>query len=217
MQVASLLVLAAVAQAQFGGFYDNGFYGGFYGNGLYNNGFRYSPFGYGYSYSTAPQVGVTHGAAYPYASYAPFVGTAGYTSSQYRSQDELGQATYGYSHPGQAAANFQDAYGNQVGSYAYIDPEGKEIRVSYTADANGFRVVSNALPEAPIADAVLPAPVQDTPEVVLARQAHFAAVATAQAGVVPVVAAHTVQDTPEVAQAKREHAAAFAKALAQAQ
>ena len=209
----SLLVLAAVAQAQFAGFYDNGLY-----NGFFNNGFRYSPYGYGFSYNTAPQVAVAHSgvAAYPYAAYAPYVATTGYTSSQYRSQDEFGQATYGYSHPGQAASNFQDAHGNQVGSYAYIDPEGKEIRVSYIADANGFRVVSNALPEGPVADLVHPVPVQDTVEVIEARQAHFAAVAAAQSGVVPTVSLQTVQDTPEVAQAKREHAIAFAKALTQA-
>ena len=65
------------------------------------------------------------------------------TSTQYHSQDELGQASYGYSHPGQSATNFRDAMGNQVGSYAYISPEGREIRVSYVADALGFRVISN--------------------------------------------------------------------------
>ena len=207
-------MLVAVAQAQYAGFYDNGLYNGYYDNGHYNGVFRNSPYGYGFSYNTAPQVALASGAAYPYASYAPYAVAAGYTSSQYRSQDEFGQASYGYSHPGQAASNFQDAYGNQVGSYAYINPEGKEIRVSYTADANGFRVVSNALPEGPSADLV---PVQDTPEVVAARQAHFAAVAAAQSGVVPAVTLQPVQDTPEVAQAKREHAAAFAKALAQSQ
>ena len=216
-----MLVLAAVAQAQFAGLYDSGHYNsfynnGFYNNGLYNNGFRFSPSSYGYSYDTAPQVAVAPAVtSYPYASYAPYAAFNGYTSSQYRSQDEFGQATYGYAHPGQAATNYQDAFGNQVGSYAYINPEGKEIRVSYTADSNGFRVVSNALPEGPTADLTLPAPVQDTPEVVAARQAHMAAVAAARSGIVPVNTLQPVQDTPEVAQAKREHAAAIAKALAQ--
>merc|ERR1712243_131645 len=55
-------------------------------------------------------------------------------------------------------------------------PEGKEVRVSYVADSNGFRVLSNALPEGPAAvAAVLPEPVQDTPEVAAAKAEHAAA------------------------------------------
>ena len=102
-------------------------------------------------------------------------------ASQFHAQDELGQASFGYSHPGQASSTFRDAWGNQVGSYAYIDAEGKEVRVSFVADANGFRVVSNNLPVAPSAvHAVGPAPVQDTAEVAAAKAAHFAAVAEAK-------------------------------------
>ena len=96
------------------------------------------------------------------------------TASQYHAQDELGQASFGYSHPGQAAVNYRDAFGNQIGSWAYFSPEGKEVRVSYVADSNGFRVLSNALPEGPVAP-------QDTPEVAAAKAAHFAAVAEAKA------------------------------------
>jgi len=108
----------------------------------------------------------------------------GLHASQHHAQDELGQASFGYSHPGQASSTFRDAWGNQVGSYAYIDANGKEVRVSFVADANGFRVVSNNLPEAPVAHPVDvlvgPAPVQETPEVVAAKQAHFAAIAEAK-------------------------------------
>ena len=54
---------------------------------------------------------------------------------------------------------------NQIGSYAYINPEGKEVRVSYTADSRGFRVLSNDLRVAPVANyLVVPFQVEDTPE-----------------------------------------------------
>jgi Insect cuticle protein len=147
----------------------------------------------------------------PLQSFAP-----AFTATQYHAQDEFGQASFGYAHPGQAATNFRDAFGNQVGSYAYINPEGKEIRVSYVADSNGFRVLSNALPEGPAPlNVALPAPVQDTPEVAAAKAAHLAAVASARSGVLPAAPVNTlsapspVEDTPEVRQAKAEFFAAF--------
>lgn len=108
-----------------------------------------------------------------------------FSASQYHAQDELGQASFGYAHPGQAASNFRDAWGNQVGSWAYIDPQGKEVRVSYVADSNGFRVLSNALPVAPqpleSSPLIGPSPVVETPEVQEAKRIHFAAVAEAKA------------------------------------
>merc|ERR1712116_122430 len=224
--VASLLLLAVTAQAQFP----------YYGNGFYNPvGFYGTPYNYGYGFTGLPATTATAYSAYsapvaapvvaapvatpvaaPVVAASPYYGY-GYSASQYRSQDEFGQATYGYAHPGQAAANYQDAFGNQVGSYAYINPEGKEVRVSYVADANGFRVLSNDLPEGPVADLVAPTPVQDTPEVVAARLAHEAAHADAEAGIVAVSTLGPVQDTPEVAAAKAEHAVAHAQALALAE
>jgi hypothetical protein len=154
----------------------------------------------------------------PLQSFAP-----AFTATQYHAQDEFGQASFGYAHPGQAATNFRDAFGNQVGSYAYINPEGKEIRVSYVADSNGFRVLSNALPEGPAPlNVALPAPVQDTPEVMEARKAHMRALEAARSGEVAVPAFAValpapVQDTPEVAAAKVEHAKAWSAALAAAE
>merc|ERR1712127_439519 len=208
----ALLVLAVAAQAQF------------YGNGIYN-----TPFNYGYGYNGFNGFNGYNGfagyntvgfRAAPVATAAPVVAAApvnyyagayapayGYSASQYRSQDEFGQAT----------SNYQDAYGNQVGSYAYINPEGKEIRVSYVADSQGFRVLSNALPEGPSA---MPEPVQDTPEVAAAKAEHMAAHAAAEAGIVaqvPVSTLEPVMDTPEVSAAKAEHAAAHAAALAAAE
>jgi len=165
---------------------------------------------YGHHGYAAPLAYAHHGAysAYPYAHHgyaAPAYAHHGYAApayahhaapahiptyaSQYHSQDEYGQASYGYAQPGQAASAVRDAYGNVAGSYYYINPEGEKIEVSYTAGVDGFKVHSNALPVAPVADlvqapapvytGVAPEPVQDTPEVVAARAAHLAAHAEA--------------------------------------
>merc|ERR1712137_1203505 len=196
------------------------------------SGYPYGYYGYPYGYSgvapvtaevktaavaTAAPVTTTAFAysGFPYA-YAPAV-----TANQYHSQDELGQASFGYSHPGQAAVNYRDAAGNQVGSWAYFSPEGKEVRVSYVADSNGFRVLSNALPEGPAAaDLAMPEPVQDTAEVAAAKAAHMMALESAKAGVImsPITSVDdlpkNVEDTPEVAAAKAAHFAALEAAKA---
>ena len=157
MQISFLLVLAVAAQAQFYGY--GGYYGGYYP----------------YAGVRTAYNGIPATAAYPVA-----YGYPAYSATQYHAQDELGQASFGYSHPGQAATNLRDGLGNQIGSYAYINPEGKEVRVSYTADSRGFRVLSNDLPVAPVANLVAPVQVQDTPEVAQAKADHAAAVAAAK-------------------------------------
>ena len=104
-----------------------------------------------------------------------------YTARQYQSKDAFGRASYGYSHPGQSADAYLDPYGNQVGSYAYLNPEGQEVRVSYVADEKGFRIVPNkgaARSSASVAPGEF---LQDTPEVAQARAAHLAALADARA------------------------------------
>jgi len=156
--------------------------------------YGYSTLGYGgLTYAGAPAVSYAAAPAVSYAapavSYAapavtyaaPAVVAPAVTKTQYHAQDELGQASHGYAYPGQAAAEVRDAAGNVRGSYAYINPNGEEIRVNYVAGHGGFRAESNALPVAPAATLVGPAPVQDTPEVVAAKAAHFAAVQEAQA------------------------------------
>jgi len=227
--VAVLLVLAVGARAQLP-FYNNWAYSG------YPYGYTGYPYGYyGYSPVAAAEVKTAAAvatapitsAAFAYSGF-PYTYAPAVTANQYHSQDELGQASFGYSHPGQAAVNYRDAAGNQVGSWAYFSPEGKEVRVSYVADSNGFRVLSNALPEGPAAlAAALPEPVQDTPEVAAAKAAHMAAHEAAKAndGALPEVVYQTndlvaptpVQDTAEVAAAKAEHQAAWQAALAAAQ
>ncbi|EFX64348.1 hypothetical protein DAPPUDRAFT_266578 [Daphnia pulex] len=119
------------------------------------------------------------------------------TSTQYHAQDEFGQTTFGYAHPGQAATNYRDALGNQIGSYSYFNPEGKQVRVSYTADHRGFRVLSNDLPVGPVQ-------VQDTFEVAQAKAAHFAAHAAARARLIstPPAVSSTAVEAPVVAAAE---------------
>ncbi|ODN03525.1 Cuticle protein 7 [Orchesella cincta] len=138
----------------------------------------------GIQYATGPSI--ISAPAVTYA--APAIIAPAVTKTQYHAQDELGQASYGYAHPGQAHAAVRDAFGNVRGSYAYVNPEGKEVRVEYVADGGGFRVASNALPvgpEVPAAPAVPvlvgPEPVQDTPEVAEAKAAHAKLVAEAVA------------------------------------
>merc|ERR1712055_579183 len=125
-----------------------------------------------------------HGYAAPaHHGYAPTY------ASQYHSQDEYGQASYGYAAPHQAKHEVRDHYGNVAGSYSYVNPEGKLIEVSYTAGADGFKVHSNDLPVAPVADlelpvapvytGVAPEPVMDTPEVAAAKAAHLELLAAA--------------------------------------
>jgi len=154
----------------------------------------------------------------------PVLATSGYVgypasfSSQYHAQDELGQASYGFAYPGHASSNYRDAFGNQVGSYAYINAEGKQVQVSYTADHRGFRVLSNDLPvapvdenKAPVFEGKAPEPVQDTPEVTAAKAEHFrikeeAAAAAAAAPAVVPVAEPVVGDAPVVQAAPVEEA-----------
>ncbi len=76
--------------------------------------------------------------------------TAGVHASQYHAQNELGEASFGYSHPGQSSQTYQDPHGNQIGSYSYVDSMGKLNKVDYVADALGFRVVANNLPVGPL-------------------------------------------------------------------
>ena len=206
------MVLAVATQAQWAnyGYGLGGYYGGFGG---------YYPFGGAQLATTyaAPHMTTAY-AGVPAAAAVPFYGYPSVASTRYHAQDELGQSRFGYAHPGQAATNYRDALGNQIGSYAYFNPEGKEVRVSYTADSRGFRVLSNDLPVAPVANLVAPVQVQDTPEVAAAKATHMAALNAARTGVVaPVVGLPApVQDTPEVAAAKAEHAVKFAAAKAAA-
>ena len=88
--------------------------------------------------------------------------------TQYHSQDELGQYSFGYSGGSSNRAETRDAYGNVRGAYSYIDSNGQLQTTHYLADARGFRVSGTNLPVGANALAG-PEPVQDTPEVAAAK------------------------------------------------
>lgn len=69
--------------------------------------------------------------------------------SQYHSQNELGEATYGHREAFQSHDAVQDAQGNKAGSFSYVAPDGRLLTTEYIADQAGYRVASNALPNAP--------------------------------------------------------------------
>ena len=70
----------------------------------------------GYPYGYAGYTGLGY-AATPYTAYsAPAVWGP---KHQYQAKNELGMSTYGYSYPGQAAHNVQDAAGNDPNSLAH--------------------------------------------------------------------------------------------------
>ncbi|KAG8235989.1 hypothetical protein J437_LFUL016522 [Ladona fulva] len=107
-------------------------------------------------------------------------------SSQFHAQDELGQYSYGYAGGPSAKSEVKTFDGVTRGGYSYVDAEGKVQNVKYVADAvNGFRVSATNLPVAPEALPVepleAPQPVEDTPEVAAAKEAHFAAYEEAKA------------------------------------
>jgi len=95
-----------------------------------------SPAQFGYQsvthHGVAPAA-VTYAAApvaSPIAYSAPVAIPAAATKTQYHAQDVVGQASFGYSYPGQAHHAVRDAAGNVRGSYAYINPDGNESKLS---------------------------------------------------------------------------------------
>lgn len=67
--------------------------------------------------------------------------------SQYHTQNELGEATYGHSEATQSHSAVQDAEGNKAGTFSYIASDGRLLTTNYIADQAGYRVASNALPK----------------------------------------------------------------------
>merc|ERR1712061_614746 len=159
-----------------------------------------APLAYNYAPVAAPVAALpqTYAPAYTHvAPVAPVVAPvpAPAISSQFAAQDEFGNTQYGYSNLNSAKHEVGNAFTGVSGSYQYVDANGKLQTVNYVADALGFRVEDTRLPvapvydgvapeapvydgvapEAPVYDGVAPEPVQDTPEVVAAREAHLAA------------------------------------------
>jgi len=124
-------------------------------------------------------------------------------ASQYHTQDEFGQFTFGHASLGQAHSQTRDFTGAVRGSYTYVNPDGEQVVAHYVADAGGFRVSSNALPVAPTFDGVAPeAPVADLEAPVFDLEAPVAPVFELEA---PVFDGVQVADTEEVAAAIAEH------------
>jgi len=86
--------------------------------------------------------------------------------TQFVSSDDHGRYKYGYEIPEQSHTETRSGNGVVEGSFIFTDPDGNQNKVHYRADASGFRVAANNLPQ--------PAePVRDTPEVEAAREQHF--------------------------------------------
>merc|ERR1712042_322679 len=124
----------------------------------------------------------------------------GELASQYHSQDEFGQVSFGHATLGQAHQQTRDFTGAVRGSYTYVNPDGEQVVAHYVADAGGFRVSSNALPVAPTFDGVAPeAPVADLVAPVFDLEAPVFDLEA------PVFDLEQVVDTEEVAAAAAEH------------
>jgi len=216
------------------------------------NGYGYSGFPYAAGYSfAAPHYTTYNAAPFNYApttynaapfnyapaaynAYAPYTYAAAapaVASSQYHAQNELGGYSYGYADGLSTKSESKNAYGGTVGSYSYVDANGKTQTVNYVADAAGFRVQGTNLPVAPVANLaapehtlVGPLPVDDTAEVKAAKaefrklydEAAAAAEAAPDARKKRSAAPLPVSDTPEVVAAKAEHARLYNAAAAAA-
>uniref|UniRef100_T1IS69 Uncharacterized protein n=1 Tax=Strigamia maritima TaxID=126957 RepID=T1IS69_STRMM len=98
---------------------------------------------------------------YAYAAPAPII-----SSSQYKAQDTLGQYNYGYATGnGIAQSETRGISGEVAGGYSYTSPEGKQVKISYTAGEGGFKASGDAIPKAP----------EPTAEVDAATKEHLAA------------------------------------------
>ncbi|CAG9835140.1 unnamed protein product [Diabrotica balteata] len=119
-------------------------------------------------------------ASSPTAYIVPLAEISAPIASQYHSQDSLGQYTYGYANHLSAKSEARAFDGSVLGSYSYVDANGKIQSVEYAADDQGFRATASNLPVAPAVPEIpvvaVPAPIQDTPEVLEARAKHLAAV-----------------------------------------
>merc|ERR1712106_749837 len=170
---------------------------------------------------------IYYGAAAPVAVASPVVVASPTEGSQYHSQDDIGQYSYGYSDSNSVKQEVKTADGVIRGSYSYVDADGIVQTVSYIADALGFRVGATNLPvhvvdgqatpaqaaiqTAPVAAA--PAPVVSayhTPGPVMTPSVNYAYLpyATNYGYNVPAAAVHTpVVDAAPVVAAAPEYAA----------
>ncbi|KAF5301950.1 hypothetical protein FQR65_LT08686 [Abscondita terminalis] len=83
-------------------------------------------------------------------SYVPAVALHAPVSSQYHTQDAIGQYSYGYVSPLSSKSELKTADGITRGGYSYIDANGIVQTINYVSDpVHGFRVAGTNLPAAP--------------------------------------------------------------------
>ncbi|XP_049792963.1 uncharacterized protein LOC126202921 isoform X2 [Schistocerca nitens] len=92
--------------------------------------------------------------------------------TQFHSQDAAGRSLFGYMMADQARIEARAPDGSVRGSYTYLDPSGRAIKVQYWDEGQGFHAAGNHLPASYPG---LPQPVRDTPEVEAARKQHLQA------------------------------------------
>lgn len=85
----------------------------------------------------------------------------------FQSQDGNGNILFGHSSPQQARLESRSLDGSVRGSYSYVDPDGKTVKVRYAAGRSGFQVFDEEG-----APSILPQQVRDTPEVEAAKALH---------------------------------------------
>ncbi|KAK4886280.1 hypothetical protein RN001_002551 [Aquatica leii] len=159
--------------------------------------------------------------------------------SQFQDAGDQGQYKYSYQSGIESKSEQRTPDGRTIGSYSYIDTNGKIQHVKYSAGVEGFQVITSDTPSTNLPRSHFsPSHIHqqgvigDTPEVVAARNQHFAAHEAALRDAprvsqqthaphpvsfhgppaVPVLnSLGILQDTPEVAAAKAHHAAAHAE------
>merc|ERR1712018_339767 len=129
---------------------------------------------------TAESAQQVHYVAAPVAA-PPVVHAAAPEGSQYHSQDDIGQYSYGYSDPNSVKQEIKTADGVTRGAYSYVDANGIVQTVNYIADALGFRVGATNLP-VHIVDPPVAAPAPAAAPLPVVQSAYTAAAAA------PVVA-----------------------------
>ncbi|KAE9536409.1 hypothetical protein AGLY_007198 [Aphis glycines] len=92
----------------------------------------------------APHVYAAAPVPHVYAA-APAVAVAP-AKSQFHSQDEHGQYTYGYTDGASAKTETRYADGETRGSYSYVDDQGSVQAVHYSAGADGFKAAGTNIP-----------------------------------------------------------------------
>ncbi|XP_066999503.2 uncharacterized protein [Anabrus simplex] len=91
-------------------------------------------------------------------------------TAQFHSQDGKGRAVFGYLSPDQSRVEERSRDGSVRGAYSYLDPDGRAVKVQYWDNGAGFHSAGNNLPSVLLG---LPQPIQDTPEVQLAKEQHL--------------------------------------------